>query len=71
MTLPEEHLTLFSWFNQVVGDLGEHNMDLGVFQKYWGNLTAGQQDQMKNLTKGKIDDAIEELNLIKLEIDEI
>jgi hypothetical protein len=70
MTVPQGY-TLYTWFNEVVGNLNDVNGDFMVFQKYWSSFTPTQKAQIKALLTGKIDTAITTLGLIKTEINNV
>ena len=70
MTIPSGY-TLFTWYNQIVGNLNVGNTDLLTFQKYWAQLTPTQRIQIKTSIKNTIDTAITELTALKADIDAV
>lgn len=70
MAVPEGY-TLYSWFNQIVGDLNNTNAKLDVYVQDWASLPAGFKTAVKTRVAADIDTAIARLTALKADINSV
>ena len=62
---------MFTWFNQIVGDLSLTNMKLQTYYEDWASLPTAVKTGIKSRVINKIDEAITRLTDLKTDVNAI